>query len=463
MKKFLWDNEILKKACPAAKLYGTCHGNKICIDSREIEQDDIFVAFKGEAVDGHDYVSDALKRGASCAIVEHQPKDLKSKDHLMIVANAKKTLKELSVFNRNRSTAKIIGITGSVGKTSTREALLLACSVDGKSYCSKKNFNNELGLPISLASMPLDTKYGIFELGMNQKGEIEQLTKILKPHLAIITKIAAAHIGFFNSLKNIALAKGEIFLGMKKNGIAILNGDDEYYSLLADLASKQGITNICRFGENPNNENRLIKYKSGKIKANICGTEINYEINAIGRHQALNTVAVLSAVNKLGIDLNTAATALLKFSNIEGRGQSLKLKLGNKKILLIDDSYNANPTSIKAALDAMKELSLEKNFRRKIAVLGDMVELGSFSKNSHKELAEPFEASGINKLITVGPQMKYLFDLVTENKKLKHFFDYNDAIKNILNLIEDGDYILFKGSHGTKIYEIVKHLKKQTT
>ena len=467
MREFLWDNKTLKQACPDAKLYGVCTGNRICIDSRDIQQGDIFVVFKGANIDGHHYVYDALKKGATCAIIEQQPENMDNKNYLMLVPSTKTALKELAIFNRNRSTAKILGITGSVGKTSTKEALHLVCSVDGKSYCNIKNFNNDLGLSISLASMPIDTKYGIFELGMNHKGEIAELTKILKPHLALITKIAKVHIEYFKSLKDIVLAKGEIFLGMNDSGIVVLNGDDKYCSLLSELALNQGITNIYRFGENSKNESYVLKYKAAgnkenpnKIKAKIFKDEINYKIKAHGKHQALNSIAVLTVIKKLGIDLTTAIKTLSDFSNIEGRGKFLELKLGGKKILILDDSYNANPISIKAALNVMQEINSVKYLQRKIAVLGDMVELGNYAETAHKELLKPFEASDINKLITVGPLMKNLFDSVTPNKRFAHFSDHNEAKESILTLIKDGDCILFKGSHGTKIYEIVKYLRE---
>ncbi|NRA73203.1 MAG: UDP-N-acetylmuramoyl-tripeptide--D-alanyl-D-alanine ligase [Rickettsiales bacterium] len=469
MKNFLWDNQALKRACPTAILNDTCTGNRICINSKEIQPNDIFVAFKGENVDGHNYVTDAFKKGASCAIVEYKPKNITSPNHLMIVPNVKEALKNLAIFNRKRSKAKIIGITGSVGKTSTKEAMYIACSSMKKSYCSIKNFNNDLGLPISLASMPIDTECGIFEVGMNHKGEIAELTKILRPHLALITKIAKAHIENFNSIHDIALAKGEIFSSMTKDGIAILNGDDNYTPILTKLALDQGIKDICYFGENSKNESYLLEYNTDKdvlntIKAKILGKEITYKIKARGRHQALNSIAVLTATTKIGINLETAAKSLLNFSNVEGRGELLRLTIADKNILILDDSYNANPTSIQAALKVMNEITKKNAHSRTIAVLGDMIELGTEAKREHMKLAEPFEKSGINKLITVGHLMQNLFDSVPTNKRLTHFLDYKKAIKSILSLIEDGDCILLKGSHhNSKIYEIVKYLKEQAT
>jgi UDP-N-acetylmuramoyl-tripeptide--D-alanyl-D-alanine ligase len=462
MEKFLWDNESLKKACPGATVGLACHGNTVCIDSREIKPGDIFIAFKGESLDGHDYVADALAKGAACAVVESVPSLLEDTQQLMIVPSTMTALRDLAVFNRSRSNAKILAVTGSVGKTSTKEALLWACSAGGKSYCSRKNFNNELGLPISLASMPLDTEYGIFEVGMNHSGEIAQLTQVLKPHLALITRIAKVHIEYFDSLEAIARAKGEIFLGMGEMGIAILNGDDDYCPLLTELSQNQGLTTICRFGESSSNDSYLIEYKPGelnKIKASIFGNEVSYSIKAIGKHQAINSIAVLSAVTKLGVDLKAAAAALADFSSVDGRGKSSSLEIGGKKIFIIDDSYNANPTSIEASLQTIKEQSCT----RKLAVLGDMAELGAYAESAHKELLGPFEASGVDKLITVGPLMKNLYELVAPDKRLHHFDNYKDARDKLLDFIEDGDCMLFKGSNGTKIHEIVKHLKKQTT
>ena len=467
MQNFLWTHETLEQACKPKELHEACHGGRICIDSKEIEPGDIFIALKGRNLNGHDYALDALSRGATCAIVEYQPENLKSSDNLMIVSNTRIALKDLAVFNRSRSSAKIIAITGSVGKTSTREAMLLACSAHGKSYRSRKNFNNELGLPISLASMPVDTEYGIFELGMNHAGEIEELSKILKPHLALITKIAKVHVEHFRSIEDIAHAKGEIFLGMRNTGIAILNGDDQYCSLLMELATEKNIMNICCFGENPKNDSYLIQYESGKdglntITARICGNEITYHTKAIGKHQAVNTIAVLSAISKLGLDVGASAAALADFSNIAGRGKFLELKIGNKEILVIDDSYNANPTSVEAALRVIGELISEK-YPRKVVVLGDMVDsnLGLYSEMAHAGLALPLWRSGVDKVVTVGPLMQHLFISVSENRQLKHFPDYKRAQANILELLESGDCILFKGANSTRIHEIVKYLQSK--
>jgi UDP-N-acetylmuramoyl-tripeptide--D-alanyl-D-alanine ligase len=460
-KKEIWDNNIIKNVIDA-EVYGKWQASGVCIDSRNIKVGDIFVAFDGEKVDGHDYVLDALNLGASAAIVERIPKNCDPKIHnLIVVKNSFRAMEDLAIFHRSRCNAKIIAVTGSSGKTSTKEQLVLAFSRFGKVYSSIGNFNGRLGLPISLASMPIDTEYGIFELGMSYAGEMESRTKVLRPNVAIITNIFPCHIEHFDSLRGIAMAKSEIFLGMESSGIAIINADTSHADVLKAQANKCGIKRVITFGENSTYDSVLDLYHSNKntvdIEASILNQKVKFKMYSKGRHHALNSLAVLSVISALGLDVIKASRALEEFNSVKGRGLAEEITIkGGKKILLIDDSYNANPGSVRASLASLDEMC---EGRRTIVILSDMRELGEHDIIEHKSLAKPIGKHKIDKLITVGHLMKHLYDEVPEEKKYSHFADYKEVIKDIDNLIQDSDCVLVKGSNGTRIYELVNYLK----
>lgn len=465
MKDSLWNEEIIKNVT-GAEIHGKFSGNAICIDSRKATPNCIFVAFKGEKVDGHEYIAEAFAKGASAAIVEHIPSNLSiDRTKLAVVKNSEKAIEDLANFNRNTCQAKIIAVTGSVGKTSTKEALATAFKALGKTHCSEGNYNNKLGLAISLASMPKDTEFAIYELGMDHAGEIEVLTKTVKPDAAIITTIAPVHLENFNSVEGIARAKAEIFLGMKSDSYVVLNGDNEYYQLLKDLAEKQNIKNITSFGENSENNSFLISYKRegsvSHISASIIGQKLDYKIAAYGKHQAINTVAVLAIIKSMSLDFKKAAESLKEFNNVKGRGKISFITFDNKKILVIDDSYNASPKSVNAALSSIKDICAGSSIKRRVAILADMYELGDDSIAMHKALLPAIEQSGIDKVITVGELMKNLFDILPNNIKLAHFNDFRSAINHIYSYVDDNDCILVKGSFGTKIHELANYLLEE--
>jgi len=460
-KRNIWDNNIVKNVVNGT-VYGKWEASGISIDSRSIQSGEIFVAFEGEKVDGHDYVLDSFNRGASAAIVERVPHGCDVKTHnLIVVKDSFRAMEDLAIFHRKRCKAKIIAVTGSSGKTSTKEQLVLAFSKFGKSYCSIGNFNGRLGLPISLASMPLDTEYGIFELGMNHAGEMEARTKVIRPDLAIITNIFPCHIEHFDSLKGIAMAKSEIFLGMNDDGIAIINGDTSHSDILQEQARKSGSKRIITFGEDTTNDSVLISYMSeegaSNIDAKIIDENIKFRLSSKGKHHALNALAVLSAVKALSLNLEKAASELEKFTSVKGRGATEEIiTQKGKKILLIDDSYNANPGSVRASLASLDETH---GGRRTVVILSDMRELGEHDIKEHKSLAEPISLHKVDKVITVGNLMKHLYESVPEGKRYAHFADYKSVIDEIDNLIEDSDCVLVKGSNGTRIYELVNYLK----
>ena len=459
--KKIWDNIVVQKVT-GGTVYGKWSAHGISIDSRNIKKGEIFVAFDGEKVDGHDYVLDALNRGAAAAIVERVPYNCDTKIHnLIVVKDSFRALEDLAIFHRNRCKAKIIAVTGSVGKTSTKEQLKIVFSEFGKTYCNAGNYNGRLGVPICLASMPLDTEYGIFEVGMTHPGEIEARSRVVCPDIAIVTGVFACHSENFTSLEDIARAKAEIFIGMGKSGIAILNGDNSYCYILESTAVKQGIKKIITFGEGMHNDSILTTYTKTKnyaeVTASILSHKVKFKLMSYGRHNAINSLSVLSTISSLGLDLDKASKALRRFTNVKGRGiiEDIITKTG-RQLQLIDDSYNANPTSVRAALVTLEEVSGSK---RKVVVLADMRELGDIAVSEHKKLCEPIKKHKIDKVITVGPLMENLFHALPEETRYQHFGDYQEVIENIDKLIEESDCVLVKGSNGTRIYELVNYLR----
>ena len=453
----IWDEGSVKLAT-SCEITGKFQAGSLCIDSRVAKEGELFVAIKGEKADGHDYVSGILDK-VSVAIVERIPRGCEDrKDKLILVENSLQAIKDLASYNRARTKAKIIAVTGSVGKTSTKEQLKLAFEGLGKIYCSAGNYNSQISCPLSIASMPIDTEYGIFELGMSYPGEMSILSEIVRPHLSIITNIAPCHAENFDSVGDIARAKAEIFLGMEKGGVAILNADSEYYNILEEEAKKSGIEKIKTFGEKDSWDSTMKECKrvgsASEIDAKILSEDIHYKMIANGKHHAINSVAVLTAVSIMELDLKKAASGLERFGSIKGRGKVSALSFYGKEIELIDESYNASPISVKAALSVLGS----ETSKRRIAVLADMYELGDIAEDAHKELSYDVMRN-LDKVITVGPLMKGLYDKLPDDKTLAHFENYEQVMRAIPELVDNGDCVLVKGSLGTKISELVKFME----
>jgi len=458
--KNLWDNASVLEAT-GGKVYGKWDASCISIDSRNVKPGDIFVAIKGNKVDGHDFVLDIVKT-VSAVMVERIPKGCDPKIHnIIVVDDTLEALRNLAIFHKKRCKAKIIAVTGSLGKTSTKEQLKLAFSEIGKTYSSEGNYNSQITAPISLALMPFDAEFGIFELGMSYPKEMALLAKIFTPDLSIITTVEAVHLENFPSVEGIAKAKAEIFSGMHSSGIAVLNGDNLFLKILEEEAKKNGITKILKFGEKESNDAFLISYKSDNygayIRANILNEKIEYTMPSQGKHHAINSLSALLSARALGLDVQKAALGLKKFTNVKGRGLIKEVLLKDKKkITLIDDSYNASVLSIKAALDV---ISKNNGSKRKIIILADMYELGESAIKAHKSLLGAIENSSVDKVVSVGPLMKELFDILPSRLRLHHFDNYSDTIKNIDKLLEDSDCVLVKGSFGTKIHKLINYLE----
>ena len=300
-------------------------------------------------------------------------------------------LRDLGRAARTRSPAKVIAVTGSVGKTGTKEALLLALSADGETHASVASYNNHWGVPLSLARWPAGAKYAVFEIGMNHAGEITPLTKLVRPHVAIVTGIEPVHLEFFGSLEKIADAKAEIFSGVEAGGAAVLNSDNAQFARLAAAAKAAGIQRVVSFGESGSAEARLLRVSpqadSSTVEASILGQPVTYKLGTPGHHLVLNSLAVLAAVSLAGADLALAALALNNLKPASGRGARSYLIVPGGNTLLIDESYNANPASMRAAIALLGQAPVGKRGRR-IAVLGDMLELGPSGAELHRELAQ---------------------------------------------------------------------------
>jgi len=453
----IWNNDTVAEALRLA-LIQEFEASSVSIDSRKIKKGSLFVALKGENFDGNDYAVDALKKGAVACIVDRISDNAKDcQDKLILVADAVEALNKLAQYARARMGGKIIGITGSVGKTSTKEMLKIALDNQGEVYATVGNLNNHYGVPLSLANMPSTTDYGIIEMGMTGEGEIHSLSMLARPDVAIITTVEAVHLEFFTSVAGIAAAKSEIFDGMQENGVAIINLDNPYASIMVEKAQAKNLQ-IRTFAESSGADYKLISYGIAQNNAFITsecqGGDIDYEIGALGKHLAFNSLAVLAAVKAVGAELEYGAHSLRNFKAQKGRGEVIHVANGNYTV--IDDSYNASPTSIKAALENLKNYKNDNH--RVIVVLGNMVQLGSESVSLHTELSNYIDVQSVDKVYTVGDLMKNLFEKLPDNIRGCHTNSSAEMLEIIANDIKPGDVLLVKGSNAMKMNIIVDNL-----
>jgi UDP-N-acetylmuramoyl-tripeptide--D-alanyl-D-alanine ligase len=437
----------------------------ISIDSRSIAKGEAFFAIQGDNRDGHDFVEAALKGGAGVAVVaRHKRAALAADAPLLLVADVLEALRDLGRAARARSHAKVIGVTGSVGKTGTKEALRLALGADGETHASASSYNNHWGVPLSLARCPASAKYAVFEIGMNHAGEITPLTKMVCPHVAIVTAIEPVHLEYFGSLEKIADAKAEIFSGVEPGGTAVLNRDNGQYARLAAAAKQAGVARIVSFGEHAQADARLLRHSlqadSSTVQARILGADVTYKLGAPGKHLVLNSLGVLAAVSLVGADLALAALALDKLKVASGRGTRTILEMPGGNALLIDESYNANPASMRAAIALLGQAPIGKNGRR-IAVLGDMLELGPQGAEMHRRLAEPIEAAAVDLVFCCGPLMHTLWEALPSGRRGGYAETAAALEPAVLDAIRGGDAVMVKGSLGSKMGPIVKALERQ--
>jgi UDP-N-acetylmuramoyl-tripeptide--D-alanyl-D-alanine ligase len=384
---------------------------------------------------------------------------------LLEVDDVLEGLRDLARASRARiSNAKVIGVTGSVGKTGTKEALRLALGADGETYASVASYNNHWGVPLSLSRCPAHVKYAVFEIGMNHAGEIVPLVAMVRPHVAIVTTVEPVHLEYFGSLEKIADAKAEIFTGIEPGGAAVLNRDNSQYARLAAAAKAAKVSRIVTFGEDAKADSRLTRFSlqpdSSTIEADILGQHVTYKLGAPGKHLVLNSLAVLTAAALAGADLALAALALDRLESATGRGARMTLSLPSGSALLIDESYNANPASMRAAIALLGQAPVGPRGRR-IAVLGDMLELGDQGNQLHGALAAPIEAAHIDLVYCSGPQMRALWEALPSGRRGGYAETAAALEPSVLDAIRAGDAVMVKGSLGSKMGPIVKALERQ--
>jgi UDP-N-acetylmuramoyl-tripeptide--D-alanyl-D-alanine ligase len=437
----------------------------LSIDSRTIAPGDAYFSIKGDVHDGHDFVDAALKAGAALAVVERAQRDKFAADApLLVVEDVLTGLVELGIASRARLTAHVIAITGSVGKTSTKEALRRVLEAQGETHASASSFNNHWGVPLSLARCPSQVKFAIFEIGMNHAGEIDTLVRMVRPHVAVITTVEPVHLEFFAGIKAIADAKAEIFVGLEPGGAAVLNRDNSQFARLERSARQLGISRIVSFGADAESDARLIDVALhpdlSAVHANILGHDVTYKLGMPGRHMAMNSLGVLAAASLAGADLALAALSLSQIEPAVGRGARRALEVGNGEATLIDESYNANPASMAAALNVLGSAAVGPQGRR-IAVLGDMLELGATAPALHLGLNEALKANNVDLVYCCGPLMRNLWDALSTGKRGGYAESSASLEAQVVAAIRAGDVIMVKGSLGTKMKPIVTALEKR--
>ena len=436
----------------------------IVADSRRVAPGDLFVALRGPRFDGHDYVARALAEGAAAALVSRRPNDIADDAPLLVVDDVLAALTRLAAAARARSAAQVVAVTGSVGKTGTKEALKLALGVQAPTHVSPASFNNHWGVPLALAALPREARFAVFELGMNHAGEIGPLSRLVRPHVAVITTVEAVHTAYFPSLAAIADAKAEVFEGMDADGVLVGNKDNPFHARLAAAARARGLRRVVCFGDHPHAGVRLTECRLGtddsQVEAEIEGRAIAYTVGAPGRHWVINSLAVLGAVAALGADLDRAAAALADLRALPGRGARERVALDDGGFVLIDESYNANPTSTRAAIEVLGNTPPAPGGRR-IAVLGDMLELGADAAERHAGLAPALTRAGVDLVFTVGPNMACLRAALPAGMRACHAERATNIVAPVVAAVAAGDVVMVKGSLGTAMAPVVAALRER--
>jgi UDP-N-acetylmuramoyl-tripeptide--D-alanyl-D-alanine ligase len=433
--------------------------NGLSIDTRTLANGDLFVALVGEGRDGHAFVADALAKGAAGAMV-HQ--DVAPPAAVLRVDDTLSGLQRIGSFARSRfgnSAGRVVAVTGSVGKTTTKEMLRVALAAYGVTHAAVASYNNHWGVPLTLARTPREAKFCVAEIGMNHAGEIAPLVRLVRPHVAVITAIAMAHIGYLGSIEAIADEKASIMQGLEPGGIAVLPADSDQF---ARLRAAAGATPVLTFGTDPAADVRLVHAEADAdgslINIDVAGYKASLRLNAPGRHMAMNALATLAVVTALGLPPASAVAALEVFVPLAGRGARREISLGCGSALLLDESYNGNGASMRAALDVLRL----QPARRRIAVLGDMLELGDAGPAEHAGLAETVAAAA-DRVFTCGPLMRGLFDAVPADIRGTHAADSTDLAPIVAAAVRRGDAILVKGSLGSGMKRVVNAIDAVAT
>ena len=451
----LWTSEEIVAATGGALSGDPFEISGITFDSREVEHGWLFVAMPGTIADGHDFIAKAFAAGAAAALVS-RPVD---GPHIL-VADVPEALTALAIASRKRIQGTVVGVTGSVGKTSTKEALFAALNrfARDKVHRSVKSYNNHTGVPLSLARMPRDSEFVVLEMGMNRTGEIAALTRLVRPHVALITTIASAHIEHLGSMEAIADAKAEIFEGLEPDGVAIVPEDTPYRDRLVK-AARRNADRIVTFGSGEADVAAVHAVRSDSggslVTARLLESDLTYTIAQRGDHWVSNSLVVLAAVEAVGADLAVAGLALADMGGLKGRGERHRLKADGGTYLLIDESYNANPASMAATLKALGE---ERDVDRRIAVLGPMRELGGHADELHAALAPAVIEANVDRLILVGEDMRPLEGALAGKVVVDRVDDAEDAARRLAEIVRKGDAVLVKASNSIGLARVVERM-----
>jgi UDP-N-acetylmuramoyl-tripeptide--D-alanyl-D-alanine ligase len=428
----------------------------VSIDTRSLQPGDLFVALR-DARDGHDFVAEALAKGAVAAMVDRDPPGVPADAPLLRVADTLAALRALGAAARARSKARFVGVTGSVGKTTTKEMLRTACAALGPTHAAAASYNNHWGVPLTLARLPRDAAFAIVEIGMNSRGEIAPLSRLARPHVVVITTIGTSHIGRLGSQAAIAEEKADILAGLEPGGAAVLPADTPFLPRLLERA-KEARATVLTFGESARAEIQLTDYvaepERGTARLLMDGLPLSVHLGAPGQHLALNACAAIAAVHAMGGDAVVAAEALSGFDVGAGRGARLRLALPGGEALLLDDSYNASAASIRAALSVLRV----QPAARRIVVLGDILELGPGGPAMHAELA-PDVAATADLVYACGPLMRHLFEALPQARRGAHGPDSEALAPLVAAALRPGDAVVVKGSLGSRMALVIAALK----
>ncbi|WP_291298250.1 UDP-N-acetylmuramoylalanyl-D-glutamyl-2,6-diaminopimelate--D-alanyl-D-alanine ligase [Elioraea sp.] len=422
----------------------------VSIDTRSLAAGDLFIAIK-DARDGHDFVADAFARGAAAAMVSETPRDVGPEAPLLHVEDTLAGLRSLGNAGRQRSSASVVAVTGSVGKTSTKEALAAVLGAQGPTHAAAASFNNHLGVPLTLARLPQGALFAVVEIGMNHPGEIAPLARLAAPHVALITTVEAVHIAHFESEEAIADEKGAIMEGLVPGGAVVLNRDNRHFARLTALAHARGVGRIITFGTDPMADVRLLSWQaegwSMRVHIGLLGREYETVLASPGVHAARNACGVLATVFAAGADPAAALPVLAAIAPAGGRGRRRTIPLPGGEATLLDDSYNASPPSVRAALAVLGTAPAA----RRIAVLGDMLELGERAEQDHRALAEPIAAAGIDSVFCCGGLMRGLYDALPARLRGGYAADSTALLPLVRPALLAGDVVLVKGSLGSRM------------
>jgi UDP-N-acetylmuramoyl-tripeptide--D-alanyl-D-alanine ligase len=436
--------------------------NGLSIDTRSLSPGDLFFAIKGENRDGHDFVGQAMEKGAMAVVSMARAFDFPQTHRLLIVEEPLEALRRLGRAARARSKARLVAVTGSVGKTGTKEALRQIFSEQGRTHAAVSSYNNHWGVPLTLARMPADTEFAIAEIGMNSPGEIRPLTAMARPHAAIVTTIEPVHLEFFPSVAAIADAKAEIFEGVEPGGTAIVNIDNAQGARLVAHAQASRVGRVVTIGTESEADFRLVSVledeRGSDAVIEAFARRLSCRIGMPGRHIVMNMLAVLAAVHALGADIEKAAAALARLAPPQGRGARIALQLQDGAATLIDESYNANPASMRAMLANLARLAPGAGGRR-VVVLGDMLELGREGPRFHEELAAAVESSRVDLVHASGPLMRHLFEALPESRRGYYAASSAELESAVVEAVRGGDVIAVKGSLGSRMGRIVQALR----